>query len=82
MTRTNLKAQHPTLDSLLASMRSGALSGRDADWSDLPTYGGEVPSNCDGVWSWDETRLLVGECSSDVTLVYRADGSRADWSAR
>ena len=29
------------------------------DWTDLPTFGGEAPSNTDGVWSWDATRLLV-----------------------
>ena len=67
-----VKAKHPTLDSLLASMRSGALSGRNTDWSDLPNYGG-APVDALGVWSWDETRLLVGECSSDVTIVDRTD---------
>ena len=70
--RVQVKAKHPTLDSLLASMRSGALSGRDTDWSDLPNYGG-APVDALGVWSWDETRLLVGECSSDVTIVDRTD---------
>ena len=68
-----LKVQHPTLDSLLASMRSGALSGCDADWTDLPNYGGLTPENTVGVWSWDETRLLVGECSDDLVLMSRAD---------
>jgi hypothetical protein len=82
MTTQNLKAQYPTLDSLLASMRSGALSRCGADWADLPNYGGETPSDTMQVWSWDETRLLVGECSDDVTLIHRATGLLADWSAR
>jgi hypothetical protein len=82
MTTQNLKAQYPTLDSLLASMRSGALSGRNADWSNLPSYGGETPRDTMQVWSWDKTRLLVGECSDDVTTIYRATGLLADWSAR
>jgi len=73
LTTSTLKAQHLTLDSLLASMRSGALSGCDADWSDLPNYGGTTPENTVGVWSWDETRLLVGECSDDLVLLNRAD---------
>jgi hypothetical protein len=73
MTTQNLKTQYPTLDSLLASMRSGALSGCDADWTDLPNYGGTTPENTVGVWSWDETRLLVGECSDDLVLMNRAD---------
>lgn len=37
----------------------------DADWVDyssLPNYGGEEPDDTSCVWSWDETRLLVGEC--------------------
>ena len=81
LTTSTLTAQPLTLDSLLASMRSGVLSQRDADWSDLPNYGGATPDDLSGVWSWDETRLLVGECSDDVTLVSR-DGTRADWSVR
>lgn len=41
------------------------------DWTDLPTYGGEEPSDTSGVWSWDETRLLVGTCASDLRIVDR-----------
>jgi len=26
---------------------------------DLPTFGGDAPSDVDGVWSWDATHLLV-----------------------
>lgn len=69
-----LKAEYLTLDSLLASMRSGALSGCDADWTNLPSYGGATPENTLGIWSWDETRLLVGECSTDLWMINRANG--------
>jgi hypothetical protein len=28
---------------------------------ELPTFGGEMPDNTDGIWSWDAGRVLVGE---------------------
>jgi hypothetical protein len=73
MTLTTSTTQPLTLDSLLASMRSGALSGCDADWTDLSNYGGTTPENTVNVWSWDETRLLVGDCSANLEIVDRAD---------
>tara|TARA_R110000868_G_C10586358_1_gene739146 strand:+ start:73 stop:321 length:249 start_codon:yes stop_codon:yes gene_type:complete len=30
-----------------------------ADLAGLPTFGGTEPSDTSGIWSWDETRLLV-----------------------
>jgi hypothetical protein len=66
-------AQCPTLDSLLASMRCGALSACDADWNDLPSYGGATPRDTTQVWSWDETRLLVGDCSDNLEIVDRVN---------
>jgi len=33
------------------------------DVTSLPTYGGQEPRDTTGVWSWDATRLLVGEGS-------------------
>lgn len=33
----------------------------DNTLTSLPTYGGAEPTRTDGVWSWDETRLIVGE---------------------
>lgn len=38
------------------------------DWTSLPTFGGEAPSDTEGVWSWDEDRLLVGSSASDLTI--------------
>ena len=31
------------------------------DWTSLPEFGGDAPESTEGVWSWDEERLLVGE---------------------
>jgi len=35
--------------------------------SDLPTFGGE-PVNEWEIWSWDDTRILVGTCIDDMTI--------------
>ena len=42
--------------------------------SELPTFGGDEPSDTCEVWSWDETRLLVGNgpCSG-WAVVSRSD---------
>ena len=37
----------------------------------LPTFGGDEPKNTSGIWSWDETRLMTGECFSDFEIVER-----------
>jgi hypothetical protein len=53
-----------SLNDLLSNIRRG-----DIDLSDnLPTFGGEEPANTLGVWSWDETSLLVGTCVSDLEI--------------
>lgn len=41
------------------------------DETSLPTFGGEEPEDTHGVWSWDETRLLVGTCFSEIEIVPR-----------
>ena len=44
------------------------------DVTSLPTFGGEEPRDTMGIWSWDETHLLVGEGSwSECTIVPRAN---------
>lgn len=41
-------------------------------WSaNLPTFGGEAPKDTTGIWSWDETRLLIGTCADDLEIVDR-----------
>lgn len=57
------------LDTLLAQMRAGDLDGED--WSSLPTFGGDEPHNTQGVWSWDEGRVLVGSCRADAEIIDR-----------
>ncbi len=40
-------------------------------WDSLPTFGGSDPIDTEGVWSWDETHVIVGSCSSDIRIVER-----------
>jgi len=39
------------------------------DLTELPVFGGEVPEDTSGVWSWDKRNLLVG--AGDLTVVAR-----------
>jgi hypothetical protein len=39
----------------------------------LPTFGGDEPGSTHGVWSWDETRLIIGAGRADFKIVNRAD---------
>lgn len=41
--------------------------------SDLPNFGGEEPGDTDGVWSWDEKRLIIGEFSGDLAIITREE---------
>ena len=43
----------------------------DADLTSLPTFGGPEPRSTEGVWSWDESSLLVGTCRDDFEIVAR-----------
>ena len=41
-------------------------------WStDLPNFGGERPDDTDGIWSWDEKRMIVGTCNNDLQIIER-----------
>ncbi len=53
-----------TLDELFAAIKNGAVALDDT----LPTFGPEW-ANPLGVWSWDETRMLVGTCLDDLEIV-------------
>jgi len=55
------------LDELHGKLLSG---GRELDDS-LPLYGGEAPSDTEGVWSWDKNRVLVGTCVEDLKIENR-----------
>lgn len=75
-----------SLDDLLDRINEcdQALSDREAnptgtrvtdvvDMTSLPTFGGQEPADTIGVWSWDESRLLVGEGNLEIV-------DRADWT--
>lgn len=62
-----------TLDDLLNHIKHEELD--DRTMSDLPNFGGEMPSDTTHIWSWDEDRLLVGTCSEDYEIV-----TRKEWS--
>jgi len=61
------------LDDLLDHIMSNDID--DQTMSDLPTFGGDIPSDTTHIWSWDEERLLVGTCSTDYGIM-----TRKEWS--
>jgi hypothetical protein len=40
---------------------------------ECPTFGGDEPEDTAGVWSWDDTHLLVGEGWGGLQLVARGE---------
>ena len=61
------------LDDLLDMIKTCDID--DQTMSDLPTFGGDIPSDTTHIWSWDEDRLLIGTCSEDYEIV-----TRKEWS--
>lgn len=66
---------YSNLESLYVAMRDNRPSTLD-DHGDqyrtnLPTFGGDAPDDTEGVWSWNETHLIVGTCVSDLEIVER-----------
>ena len=41
------------------------------DWSELPIFGGDEPESTLGVWSWNKTEKLVGDCRDELEIVSR-----------
>ena len=60
-----------TIQSNRTSVEIETKSG--IDYSDLPTFGGDEPAETTGVWSWDDSRLLVGSCIDDFEIVDRTE---------
>ncbi len=62
-----------TLRDAMISNDPRIMDRRHNQWStSLPTFGGgEVYGGC--IWSWDETRLLVGTCGDDLEIVTREE---------
>ena len=58
-----------------------SLNDDTIDWTSLPVFGGSVPTQASveaavghsrsSLWSWDATRLLVGTCADDLSLLDR-----------
>ena len=72
-TQKELDALHiSSLDVLLKLVRSGDLDQLD-DWSDFPTFGGPEPEDTAEIWSWDDTRLMVGICSQSMEIINRGE---------
>lgn len=46
---------------------------QNLDLSDLPTFGGEAPSQTFMAWSWDEDNVLAGNGPSDWEIVPRSE---------
>ena len=48
--------------------------GRDTrDWTSMPTFGGEEPTDTCEIWSWDANDLLIGTCVDSLEIVSRAE---------
>jgi hypothetical protein len=63
--------QPATLDELAEMMRDGQVFRFDD--GTLPTFGGDEPTDTCGVWSWDATRAIVGNCRSNIEIITRAE---------
>lgn len=57
------------LENLFDAMKNGSFD----KWDNLPTFGGKEPADTCGVWSWDETRQIVGTCAEDILIENRND---------
>ena len=67
------------LDELFALMTADDSSVLDkhGQWrGDLPTFGGDEPNDTSEIWSWDNTRLIVGTCNNDLEII-----NRNEWNA-
>jgi len=58
-----------SLNELFSRMR--ARDPSLGDWTSLPTFGGDEPDVTACVWSWDQTRMIVGTCPDDIQIVER-----------
>lgn len=76
VSRTGWTIEISSLEDLYGALRTAPHDdyGDDGiDWTGLPTFGGAEPNNTSGVWSWDETRLMVGTCLDDLKIIDRVD---------
>ena len=50
------------------------MQGGELDMTSLPTFGGTEIANTEGIWSWDETRMLVGDGSNFEIIERKGEG--------
>ena len=65
-----------SLDDLLHAMQQDDPRVMDrGDWSaDEPLVArGPEPGDTEGVWGWDDSRLIVGTCAADLEIIFRDD---------
>ena len=60
-----------TKPATLAELLDAVQGGRVELTDEMDDFGGEPPGCTAGVWSWDDTHLMVGDCASDLELVRR-----------
>jgi hypothetical protein len=83
MLRTKIKSAkslrnlHDALCALEATLENDECAENHIDICALPIFGGDEPRATDGVWSWDNNQLLVGE--GKFSEWYLID--REDWEA-
>ena len=59
--------------------KGAPMAHGELDMTSLPNFGGPEPSPANefaffdstGIWSWDETRMIVGDGSADLVIVER-----------
>lgn len=47
-----------------------ALLSRSWD-VEIPVFGGPEPEDTEGIWSWSDTYLIIGQCHDDLVIVTR-----------
>ncbi|MFB1480391.1 hypothetical protein [Corallococcus sp. RDP092CA] len=62
-----------SLEDLAAVLQRWGHGLEGLPWAELPTFGGAPPRETAGVWSWDATRLLVGDRPDAVRLLPRLE---------
>ena len=69
--RAEISMKTNNLSELYRAMVEGRADVLDIHgcWrSDLPSFGGEAPSDTAGIWSWDEESMIVGSCADDLQI--------------
>ena len=57
------------LYNMMMEYHPSTLDWTRQQWSsDLPTFGGEAPSDTEAIWSWDDTRVIMGYGSQDLEI--------------